>query len=411
MRLIYLLLTFLLFNTNANAQLLAMYQKMRTIREKNLSILIKKDSIAAYEGNSDAQYKYGLYLYLSNDTKGMDFLKKSAKQNNPNAMGIIAENLYLQNDQYHQREAYQMFKSASELHDTLSICYLGICNYWGHGTQKNYEDAVKFLKTASYSKQSYIRKLGLFYLSKCYRYGRGIKKCPYVSNVILLDYELNSSIGQIALFDLSYASKKRLLELKNQYTNAPSYLKKINNQTQNGNNTTTNSWMESERNRISNEQGEIFASLTNEEYDKTMLDLEKSEINDRLELINNELESYEQLCSEEAKGGSSTYYHLVSVDDNEVEVCDENRFYVNNNGIEYNHFDKTVKVISFNPSEQLNELSPGQYSITLSNGKKCEIKVTSDTDFTYKVYIKQENRHNTYTISKKCNYQATFGLG
>ena len=63
MRLIYLLLTFLLFNTNANAQLLAMYQKMRTIREKNLSILIKKDSIAAYEGNSDAQYKYGLYLY------------------------------------------------------------------------------------------------------------------------------------------------------------------------------------------------------------------------------------------------------------------------------------------------------------------------------------------------------------
>lgn len=92
MRLIYLLLTFLLFNTNANAQLLSMYQKMRTIREKN------KDSIAAYEGNSDAQYKYGLYLYLSNDTKGMDFLKKSAKQNNPNAMGIIAENLYLQND-------------------------------------------------------------------------------------------------------------------------------------------------------------------------------------------------------------------------------------------------------------------------------------------------------------------------
>ena len=40
MRLIYLLLTFLLFNTNENAQLLAMYQKMRTIREKNKEIHI-----------------------------------------------------------------------------------------------------------------------------------------------------------------------------------------------------------------------------------------------------------------------------------------------------------------------------------------------------------------------------------
>ena len=85
-----------------------------------------------------------------------------------------------------------------------------------------------------------------------------------------------------------------LQQAQREYYSRTSYV----NQASSNYDTNVSLWLQAEKDRLEAEQDEAVEPLT---YQQTMWELEKTQAEQRLERIKNELESYKQLCSEEAK--------------------------------------------------------------------------------------------------------------
>lgn len=433
MKKVFITFVMFLICSNLNAQLLLLHEKIRKIREQNrlrrelLEIRFLNDSVSATKGDAEAQYKYGLYCFFVKDKeKGISLLQKSAKQKNPNACGVIGEILFQGAGLPQNRdEAFKYFKKAASLNDTLSICYLGICSYYGYGVSKNYNEAVKYFSIASASSFESIRTLALFYLAKCYRYGRGIKRDPSISNIILLDYNVYPSIGQEVLSNILYDDSKTLslINPENLYQNTAEYISSVNirelaaknisivrekyEKSENMVSPDPSVWLEAVK-KQSEEEHQYQNPLESEKFDDKQIDIALADARARLEGIKS--------ACKEGVPSDGYYYHLVSIDGNDIEICDENRFLISKTGLEYilSNEDNSTTILTFNKEEKLSRIEPGQYAIRLSNNKQCNIYIYSDTDFTYTINITINGKQNTYRISKVISenyYAPTFGLG
>lgn len=363
------------------ALLLAMYQRMRL--QKEYLQMVKADSIDAYEGNAEAEFRYGLHCIFEKDrVEGIRLLKRSASKNYPQSIGALAEIKYLEDTDVNHYEAYNLFTKAAALNDTLSICYLGICKYYGHGTKRNYEEAYRFFTIASESKIESIRDLGLYYLSKCYRYGRGTTKNPSISNLILLENNLNSSLAQVILSNLSYNKDVEMIiehrdYLLDMYTRTPTYMRRKQAQEQ----------------KTSTNTSQFVQKLS-----QRLTDNDNDNDND-----NDSDTDY-------------FYYHLVSANGENVEINYENQFIIKRDGMECKYIDKTIPILSFGYSRIQNLIEIGRHTVKLSDKKMCEIIVTNDTNYTYKIEIKYQGKSFCYIISKNYyikykDYTPKFGLG
>ena len=125
----------------------------------------------AAKGNARAQFELGL-LYLFGDflshvtadpTLGMEWLRKSAAQHDPQAQNLIGwlyfRGKVLAND---KTEAVKWFRKAAEQGDAYAQSNLGFCFHKGEGVAKDPSEAVKWLRLAA--KQGEVkaqRRLGL----------------------------------------------------------------------------------------------------------------------------------------------------------------------------------------------------------------------------------------------------------
>lgn len=163
----------------ANGQLLnAMYEKMRLIREKNSAVLgtdnlVKSDSIAAYNGNESSMIRYGNWCLRNNREKiGIDFLKWASSLNNDTAKCYLAEAYYWGIGVSHDPAKAEEILKTIEIKE--GIILKGIMIYDGLIFSKDYQKAAEIFK--SVNPESFYYNLSCYYLSKCYRYGRGVKK-------------------------------------------------------------------------------------------------------------------------------------------------------------------------------------------------------------------------------------------
>lgn len=158
-----------------------MYEKMRTIREKNLKVLMNTkngediispvDSIKAREGNIPAMIRYGSWCVRNERTaQGIECLERASALGNDTAKCYLAE-IYLSKD----IETFFNPTLAIKIINTISISDVNYLKakmfYWGYGCSRNYRKATELLTTIS--DDSFFYQLACYYLSKCYRYGRG----------------------------------------------------------------------------------------------------------------------------------------------------------------------------------------------------------------------------------------------
>ena len=64
-------------------------------------------------------------------------------------------------------------KAAEQGYGIAQLC-LGILYYEGKGLVNDYKRAVSIFEAALKSEQAYVSGAAAFYLSKCYRFGRGV---------------------------------------------------------------------------------------------------------------------------------------------------------------------------------------------------------------------------------------------
>lgn len=129
------------------------------------------------------------------------FLATGHSFNSPSEDSLRLADLYLLSD-YNADKAFAIFKESfdaiendldSDLNDDIFydwvVCGLGKCYYMGKGTSLSYENAVKYFKIAADKKDPE----GTLFLSKCYRFGRGVEKNTAMADKLLKQAE---SLGE-----------------------------------------------------------------------------------------------------------------------------------------------------------------------------------------------------------------------
>lgn len=155
------------------ALLLAMYQKMRLVRERNgVDPISEADSIGAEQGNVSAMIKYGAWCVRNNRVlEGKTYLEKASVERNDTAKCYLAE-LYIFKESEGLYNPDLAIEIINGIHIQEKNFLKAIMYYEGYGCERNYHKAYELF--SSISEESFYSHLALYYLSKCYRYGRGI---------------------------------------------------------------------------------------------------------------------------------------------------------------------------------------------------------------------------------------------
>ena len=167
--LLILSLIFIVQNVNA-ARLLAMYQKMRKVREHEN--ILKADSLMAENGNVDMQLTCALRYWGKGDySTARHFLDKAVKAKNDTAMVYLAEMNYYGYGipSPDVDSALKLANKALSIGNTFSNFIIGKFHY-------DMEDYVKAFKYFTSVPDNYPNiRLNNYYIAKCYRYGRGVQ--------------------------------------------------------------------------------------------------------------------------------------------------------------------------------------------------------------------------------------------
>ena len=167
--LLILSLIFIVQNVNA-ARLLAMYQKMRMVREHES--ILKADSLMAENGNVDMQLTCALRYWGKGDySTARHFLDKAVKAKNDTAMVYLAEMNYYGYGipSPDVDSALKLANKALSIGNTFSNFIIGKFHY-------DMEDYVKAFKYFTSVPDDYPNiRLNNYYIAKCYRYGRGVQ--------------------------------------------------------------------------------------------------------------------------------------------------------------------------------------------------------------------------------------------
>lgn len=172
MKRIILILGLIFITQYANASLLlAMYQKMRLIREQEN--ILKADSLTAENGNVSMQLTCALRYWGKGDySTARHFLDKAVREKNDTAMVYLAEMDYygygLSGPD--TESALKYANKALSLGNKLSYFIIGKSLY-------DNQDYVKAFKCfMSVPDESPNMRLSNYYIAKCYRYGRGVQR-------------------------------------------------------------------------------------------------------------------------------------------------------------------------------------------------------------------------------------------
>lgn len=157
------------------ALLSAMYNKMRLIREKNgTDDFSEADSSNAEKGIESAMVKFGSWCIRNERIdEGLRFLKKASTLGNDTAKCYLAEAYYFGLDGNHS------VSKAKEIINTIKIKEGSFLNaiiiYDGSfNNQSQYRKAISIFESIGID--SFYHPLACYYLSKCYRYGRGVNR-------------------------------------------------------------------------------------------------------------------------------------------------------------------------------------------------------------------------------------------
>ena len=169
MKRIIIIIGLIVLFQNANAALLlAMYQKMRIMRERTLSI----DSLNAEEGSVHMQLSCALrYWSRGKYDVARHFLNKAVEGENDTAMVYLAEMDYYGYglEQPNTGSALKFAKKALRKGNKLSYFIIGK-NYYDN---MDYHNAYKcFINVPD---DSHNIQVTYYYLAKCHRYGRGVQ--------------------------------------------------------------------------------------------------------------------------------------------------------------------------------------------------------------------------------------------
>ncbi|MGM9799914.1 MAG: tetratricopeptide repeat protein [Muribaculaceae bacterium] len=182
--LLYGLFLLLMLLTSAQeshgALLLAMYQKMNMLMDK-VSI---SDSIGAENGNPSSMIRYGKWCIRNGrKQKGIQYLEKVAALGNDTAKCCLAELYYFRDN----KEFHNPQKALKIIHDIKikeGDFLRALMYYDGIGVERDYGKAFELL--SSIPETSFFYSLSLYYLSKCYRYGRGVNANIETANKLIL---------------------------------------------------------------------------------------------------------------------------------------------------------------------------------------------------------------------------------
>ena len=136
---------------------------------------------SAEQGHAKAQYCLGECYeegkgIVRDYSEAFHWYLKSAEQGNVDVqtwLGLIYLEGRLGLPQTNEVAASWFEKAAEQGYGIAQLC-LGILYYEGKGLVNDYKRAVSIFEAALKSEQAYVSGAAAFYLSKCYRFGRGV---------------------------------------------------------------------------------------------------------------------------------------------------------------------------------------------------------------------------------------------
>lgn len=148
------------------------------IVEKNISHAIKCYEKAVNEKSDDALFKLGvLYCELNEKQKGYSYLDVAAKNENVQAQFIYGCSLFndiCESKNFSEdiaKKAFNYLYKSSESNIVESFVNVGLCYFFGIGTDKNNINAFEFFKKSS----MFENVDGLYYTGFCMFRGIGVK--------------------------------------------------------------------------------------------------------------------------------------------------------------------------------------------------------------------------------------------
>ncbi len=330
-RVLLIIIAVVLYQNIDAALLLAMFQKMKYIKEKEEKL--SADSLRAEKGDVVCQLSCARRYWAKEQYPvARKFLKKAIKQKNDTAMVYLAEMDYYGYG-IPQADAVAAKKNALralKYGNKESYFILGKMYYDGLVVERDYEKALWFFSNTPQTSKNI--KLSRYYIAKCYRYGRGVKvpnlrlsneylnesKCEryqwwdeniqcieecYISEKILdvMKADIGVDLGTIlqkGIVGNSSSMSSRLEQNMGKHGDQSKSRKAKGEQKNND----TNIWLEAANTQLNSQAIKDAMS-----YEDVVLELEKEQLDKRLSRIRAEKESYENLVSEEAKNVAPTF--------------------------------------------------------------------------------------------------------
>lgn len=136
---------------------------------------------SAEQGHAKAQYCLGMCYedgkgVARDGSEAVQWYVKAAVQGHMDAqtwLGFIYLDGRLGQPQVLEAAAAWFEKAGKQGNNMAQLC-LGILYYEGKGLVNDYKRAVSIFEAALKSEQAYVSGAAAFYLSKCYRFGRGV---------------------------------------------------------------------------------------------------------------------------------------------------------------------------------------------------------------------------------------------
>jgi len=262
------------------AMLLAMYQKMRLIREKNQATLDLTRFSSKYDRvskNIERVQKMYTSKIAALDSQAK-IMQSSAKSIFQQAAGLTMDSNYLNPTGYGQLNGFIMNRMQEIVNSGLPFGFNSNGNIGQVGTD-GINDAYTFQTQGGYAKLYEIYTRGLLNSGKAVEGNENVVNIEGYGEIFKQDITAFNALYSMVQGEYS----QRTMAVNQMSTNYD---------------TNVSLWLQAEKDRLEAEQDEAVEPLT---YQQTMWELEKTQAEQRLERIKNELESYKQLCSEEAK--------------------------------------------------------------------------------------------------------------
>lgn len=210
-------------------------------RQKDYKKAYKEYKKLADKGDDIAQFRLACLLLdnssnIYNETGAMVNLKKSAAQNNPDAIMLLAK---LSNN---LNESFEYYLKAADLGNSLAQCIVADMYLNGIGTSANYKEALtRFLIAAEDHQENALRSIG-----DIYYYGMGVPRnielarkyysqAAFEGDMLALESEANMNYENgkhdeavQVLLSLEKPSDRSLMNLGNYYYNKKEYSAAVN---------------------------------------------------------------------------------------------------------------------------------------------------------------------------------------